>query len=197
MWDERYAGEGFFYGSEPNDFLRAHAKAISASGRVLCLGEGEGRNAVFLAGLGHSVVALDQSEVGLAKALQLARSRRVSISIQPADLESHQIDPGQWDAIVSIWCHLPSALRSKVHSQVVSGLTPGGVYLLEAYRPEQLSFGTGGPKSADMLPTLNQLRTELTGLAFEHAAELERDVLEGQGHSGRSAVVQVLARKAT
>jgi len=196
MWDERYAGERYFYGTEPNEFLRANTRVIPAGGRVLCLGEGEGRNSVFLAGLGYSVVALDQSEVGLAKALQLARARGVLITTQPADLASYRIDPGYWDAIVSIWCHLPSAMRSRVHAQVVSGLKPGGVYLLEAYRPEQLNFGTGGPKSADMLPTLAQLRTELAGLTFEHAAELERDVQEGQGHSGRSAVVQVLARKA-
>lgn len=196
MWDERYAGERFFYGTEPNDFLSANAAAIATRGRVLCLGEGEGRNAVYLAGLGLSVSALDQSEVGLAKALQLAQARGVSISTIPADLEFYRIEVGHWDAIVSIWCHLPSALRSKVHAQVVAGLKPCGLFLLEAYRPEQLSFGTGGPKSVEMLPTLEQLREELSGLTFEHAAELERDVQEGQGHSGRSAVVQVLARKA-
>ena len=195
MWDERYAGEGFFYGTEPNDFLREHAAEIRAGGRVLCLAEGEGRNAVFLAGLGFSVVALDQSAVGLRKALQLAQARGASITTLQANLDSYHIEPGSWDAIVSIWCHLPTALRAKVHAQVVDGLKPGGVFLLEAYRPEQLKFGTGGPKSVDMLPTLAQLRHELSGLEFVHAVELERDVHEGQGHSGHSAVVQVLARK--
>ena len=73
MWDERYAGEGYFYGTEPNDFLREHAATIPSGGRVLCLAEGEGRNAVFLAERGFSVVALDQSAVGLRKALQLDR----------------------------------------------------------------------------------------------------------------------------
>jgi len=195
MWDERYAGEGFFYGTEPNDFLREHAAEIRAGGRVLCLAEGEGRNAVFLAGLGFSVVALDQSAVGLRKALQLAQARGASITTLQANLDSYHIEPGSWDAIVSIWCHLPTALRAKVHAQVVDGLKPGGVFLLEAYRPEQLQFGTGGPKAVDMLPTLAQLRHELSGLEFVHAVELERDVHEGQGHSGHSAVVQVLARK--
>lgn len=195
MWDELYAGKSFFYGTEPNDFLREHAANIRASGRVLCLAEGEGRNAVFLAGLGLSVVALDQSAVGLRKALQLAEARGASITTLHANLDSYGIEPGSWDAIVSIWCHLPASLRAKVHTQVVDGLKPGGVFLLEAYRPEQLNFGTGGPKTVDMLPTLAQLREELLGLEFEHAAELEREVQEGQGHAGRSAVVQVLARK--
>jgi SAM-dependent methyltransferase len=196
MWDERYAGEGFFYGTEPNDFLREHAAEIPAGGRVLCLAEGEGRNAVFLAGLGYSVVALDQSAVGLRKALKLAEARGISITTLHANLDSYRIEPGSWDAIVSIWCHLPTALRAMVHGQVVDGLKPDGLFLLEAYRPEQLQFGTGGPKAVDMLPTLAQLRVELSGLEFVHAAELERDVHEGQGHSGHSAVVQVLARKA-
>jgi len=194
MWDERYAGESFFYGTEPNDFLREHAAEIQAGGRVLCLAEGEGRNAVFLAGLGFSVVALDQSAMGLRKALQLAEARGAAITTLQANLDSYRIEPCSWDAIVSIWCHLPTALRAKVHAQVVDGLKPGGVFLLEAYRPEQLQFGTGGPKSVDMLPTLAQLREELSGLEIVQAAELERDVHEGQGHSGHSAVVQVLAR---
>lgn len=196
MWDERYADERFFYGTQPNDFLRVHAAAIRPGGRVLCLGEGEGRNAVFLAGLGHAVVALDQSAVGLHKALQLAAARGVSITALQTSLENYSIEPGSWDAIVSIWCHLPVSLRGKVHGQIATGLKPGGLFLLEAYRPEQLKFGTGGPKDEDMLPTLAQLRGELSGLDFEYAAETERDVREGQGHAGQSAVVQVLARKA-
>jgi hypothetical protein len=137
----------------------------------------------------------DQSAVGLRKALQLAEARGVSITTQQANLDGYRIEPGSWDAIVSIWCHLPTALRATVLTHVVSGLEPGGIFLLEAYRPEQLNFGTGGPKSVDMLPTLAQLREELSGLEFEYAAELEREVHEGKGHGGQSAAVQVLARK--
>ncbi len=196
MWDERYAAPEYFYGTEPNGFLRGRAASIARGGRVLCLGEGEGRNAAFLAGLGLDVVALDQSAQGLKKALALAASRGVSITTVQADLSRHAIEPGAWDSIVSIWCHLPSDLRARVHAQVVAGLKPGGMYLLEAYRPEQLRFGTGGPKEVDLLPTLAQLRAELAGLAFEHGVEIERDVQEGRGHSGRSAVVQVVARRA-
>ena len=79
-WDERYGAEGFFYGTEPNDFLREQCGAIRAGGEVLCLAEGEGRNAVFLAGQGYRVVALDQSAVGLRKAERLAAERGVSVA---------------------------------------------------------------------------------------------------------------------
>jgi len=196
MWDERYSGSGYFYGTEPNDFLRERAAAIPPGGSVLCLGEGEGRNAAWLAGRGLEVTALDQSAEGLRKARELSATRGVTVTTLQADLASHDILPAGWDAIVSIWCHLPSQLRARVHAQVVAGLKPGGVFLLEAYRPEQLRFGTGGPKDADLLPTLAQLRHELAGLEIDHGAELEREVHEGQGHSGPSAVVQVLARRA-
>jgi SAM-dependent methyltransferase len=195
VWDERYQGDHFFYGTEPNDFLAAHASALPAGSSVLCLGEGEGRNATFLAVRGHRVVALDQSRVGLDKALRLAASRGVTIETEVADLADYRIGPGRWDAIVSIWCHLPSPLRRHVHAAVVAGLAAGGCVILEAYTPAQLALRTGGPKDPDLMPTLAQLREEFSGLVFEHACELEREVQEGDGHRGPSAVVQVLARR--
>jgi SAM-dependent methyltransferase len=192
-WDERYGAARYYYGTEPNDFLRERFAAIRPGGEVLCLAEGEGRNAVFLAEQGYRAVAVDQSAVGLGKAEQLATDRGVRIDTIVADLAVYRIDPDRWDGIVSIWCHLPSALRSAVHRQVVAGLKVGGAFLLEAYTPAQLHHGTGGPQSPDLMPTLAELRKELTGLDLVHAIERERVVHEGQGHGGLSAVVQVLA----
>ena len=194
-WDEKYGAPGHYYGTEPNDFLREHHSVIPAGGRVLCLAEGEGRNAVFLAQQGYQVVAADQSPVGLNKAEALAAERGVRIETVVADLADYRIAPGHWDGIVSIWCHLPQSLRNTVHRQVVAGLQRGGVFLLEAYTPAQLNYGTGGPKTADLLPTLAELRTELDGLDLVHAVEREREVHEGQGHTGLSAVVDIVAVK--
>ncbi len=67
--------------------------------------------------------------------------------------------------------------------------------MLEAYTPAQLAFDTGGPKSPELLMTLASLRDELAGLEFLVGRELEREVSEGDGHTGRSAVVQILARR--
>jgi SAM-dependent methyltransferase len=192
-WDERYGTTGYYYGTEPNEFLREHCSAIRRGGDVLCLAEGEGRNAVFLALQGFHPVAVDQSAVGLKKAEQLAAERGVRIEAIVANLDDYRIEPGRWDGIVSIWCHLPAALRAAVHRQVVGGLKIGGVFLLEAYTPAQLRYGTGGPKTADLLPTLADLRQELEGLELAHALERERSVHEGGGHTGLSAVVQLVA----
>jgi len=194
-WDEKYGAPGHYYGTEPNRFLREHHAVIPAGGAVLCLAEGEGRNAVFLAQQGYRVLAVDQSPVGLHKAERLATERGVEIETIVADLADYRIEPGRWDGIVSIWCHLPPPLRAAVYGQAVAGLKVGGAFLLEAYTPEQLRYGTGGPKSADLMPTLAELRTELDGLDLVHAVEREREVLEGQGHFGLSAVVDIVAVK--
>jgi len=178
-WDEKYGAPGHYYGTEPNGFLREHHAMIPAGGRVLCLAEGEGRNAVFLAQQGYRVVAVDQSPVGLRKAEILAAERGVTISTVVADLADYRIEPGRFDGIVSIWCHLPPPLRADVHRRVVAGLKRGGAFLLEAYTPAQLHYGTGGPKSIDLLPTLAELRIELDGLDLVHAVEREREVHEG------------------
>jgi SAM-dependent methyltransferase len=194
FWDERYgaAAESYVFGTEPNDFLAAHAHLIPP-GPVLCLGEGEGRNAVFLARRGHAVTAIDQSAVGLAKARQLAAKRGVTITTAVTDLAAYAIVPGAWAGIVAIFVHLPVPLRRAVMSQVVAGLRPGGVYVSEVYAPAQLAFGTGGPKELALLVPLADLRAELAGLDFLTAREVERDVIEGTGHTGRAAVVQVAA----
>ena len=194
-WDQRYGTEEYFYGTQPNEFLKEHVAALPPGGRVLCLGEGEGRNAAFLAAQGFEVVALDVSAVGLAKAERLARERHVSIVTVRADLADYPLGCDAWDGIVSIWCHLPSALRARVYRDVGRALRVGGAFLLEAYTPAQLEFKTGGPQSVDLLPTLAALRGELGGLDFELAIEREREVHEGCGHRGRSAVVQIIARR--
>lgn len=194
MWDERYSSEQFAYGKEPNDFLREVVDRLPV-GRTLCLAEGEGRNAVFLATRGHDVTAVDMSLVGLGKANRLAEERDVTIETVHADLADFSIIPEDWDVIVSIFAHLPPALRRKVHQEVVAGLRPGGIFLLEAYTPEQLRYGTGGPPVEEMMMTLRNLEQELDGLEWLHAKELVREVHEGEFHHGDGAVVQLIGRK--
>jgi len=192
IWDERFAESGWTYGTEPNGFLVTVVDRIP-QGSVLSLGEGEGRNAVFLARRGYEVLGVDGSAVGLAKARRLAEEAGVAIATHLADLAEYEIAAESWDGIVSIWCHLPAELRRRVHRQVVAGLKPGGVFVLEAYSPTQLQYGTGGPQTRDLLLSLDDARAELAGLTFEVAREVEREVHEGRRHSGIGAVVQVVA----
>ena len=194
MWDERYNSTEYAFGTEPNDFLVSAADFLP-KGKILCLGEGEGRNAVWLVEQGFDVMAVDASRVGLDKALRLAKDRRVTLNTVHTDLDDFVIEPMAWDAVVSIFCHLPPPLRRRVHGDVVGGLKPGGAFLLEAYTSAQLSFGTGGPPTLELMMDLETLRRELEGLELTHAGELVRTIHEGEYHNGQGAVVQILGIK--
>src|SRR5690606_16707944 len=151
FWNERYGESEFVYGREPNDYLKAKACEIPPVSNVLCLAEGEGRNAVYLASLGHKVTAVDQSSVGLAKARDLAVQQGVEIEPSCCDLENFDFGKNKWGAIVAIWAHTPSKLRQRLHHKVQESLIRGGLFILEAYTPKQLEYQTGGPKDIDML----------------------------------------------
>lgn len=195
FWDNRYRENAFCYGTEPNAFVAACAPQIPA-GPVLCLGEGEGRNALFLASQGHPVTAVDQSAVGLARARQWAAERGVTLTTVTSDLGRFPIAESAWSAIVATFVHLPPALRRAVHQAAARGLRPGGVFILEAYNPEQVRHRTGGPVNApELLMTLPDLREDLAELELLIGRATERDVVEGTGHTGRGAVVQILARR--
>lgn len=194
MWDERYSALAYAYGKTPNQFLEQNYQVIP-KGRVLSLAEGEGRNAVFLAKLGYNVTAIDSSQVGLDKAKKLAEENGVSIALIHADLADFEIGENRWDGIISIFCPLPSVIRKVLHKKVVAGLKTQGVFLVEAYTPNQLKYDTGGGKSADLMNTKESLSLELYGLTFKHLVELERAVLEGIYHTGLGAVVQAIASK--
>lgn len=194
MWDSRYDTSDYVYGTEPNTFLRENLTQLP-KGRILCLAEGEGRNAVFLAGQGYQVTAVDASAVGLRKAEKLAERHGVAIEVIHADLAAFELGDRCWQGIVSIFCHLPPSLRRRLHRQVVSALAPGGVLLLEAYTPAQIPLGTGGPADPEMMMSAPGLQRELPGLVLTHLKECRRPVLEGKGHTGDGEVVQVIARR--
>jgi SAM-dependent methyltransferase len=199
MWDQRYDEEGFAYGIDPNDFLKSEYGRIPKGGRVLCLAEGEGRNAVFLAKQGYVVTAVDQSSVGLAKAKNLAVENGVEISTVVADLTGYDLGNEIWDGIVSIAAHVPPNVRKKLHGQVVNSLKRGGVFILEAYTERHIEMdGIGGPPPSmkEMFMSLKELGPELNGLDFVVGDEIERNISEGKYHQGESAVVQVVANKA-
>lgn len=190
-WNERYAEAEYVYGTEPNDFLVSVAKRIPP-GPVLCLAEGEGRNAVFLARQGHAVTAVDFAEAGLAKARRLARSAGVAIETEVADLAAYRIEPASWSAIILIFAHLEAEHRVPLHRAAVRGLKAGGALVLEAFTPEPGQFSCEQPGSESRLMCLDTLREELRGLRLVIAREIQREISEGRLHQGRRSVVQLL-----
>lgn len=195
MWNERYQKDEYVFGEQPNDFIAAKAAVLTSNSHVLSLGEGEGRNAVFLAKLGHNVLGIDLSDVGLTKAHQLAQKNGVQIQTQQADITTYDMGNSRWDALVSVFFHLPSSLRKQVHQRMITAVKPGGIIILEAYRPEQLNYKTGGPPSSDMMPTLEELKQDFSEMELLHLESVERHIEEGEGHIGLSATVQMIAIK--
>lgn len=195
FWDQRYADEGLAYGGAPNEFLAALADRLPRDGTAVDLGAGEGRNALFLAERGLDVLAVDQSEVGMRKAERLAGERGLRLRTRAVDLRDFDAEPGSVDVVSSIFVHLPADLRAAVHGRVGSWLRPGGVFVLEAYAPDQIARGTGGPGDPSLLASLEEIVGELRGLEIEHRAALVRVVREGKFHTGEASVVQVVARK--
>ena len=198
MWDERYERDTYVYGEAPNDFLAEQCKALKLSeepGPVLCLAEGEGRNAVHLAECGHAVTCVDLSSVGLRKAKQLAEKRGVTVETVQADLAHFTPEPGQFQAVVMIFAHTPPDIRQRSLEVAREALRPGGYLILEGYTEDQIGRGTGGPGNPDMMFSKQELDAMFARDEVLLSRETERHILEGEFHSGDGAVVQFVARK--
>jgi SAM-dependent methyltransferase len=195
MWNQRCDSDEFVYGTEPNSFLAQNARFLI--GPVLCLAEGEGRNAVFLASLGLEVLGVDGPEVGLAKAQKLAASKGVAIRTEVADLATYEPPENFYGSVVSISAHLPGDIRKGLHRLVERCLKPGGIILLEAYTKAQIARDTGGPKDPDMLMARVDIEKEFPNCEPILSQEIEREIVEGQFHTGLASVVQFIARKKT
>lgn len=194
MWDERYQTDNYVYGKQANDFL-VEVLSQLPKGDLLTLGEGEGRNAVYLAREQFNVTAIDGSAVGLAKAKKLADENNVNLNLRIEDLSEFEVAQNKWDVIVSIFCHLPSSLRIPLYSKLIASLKPGGYFVLEAYSPEQLTYKTGGPPNIDMLVDLPELESHFHQFDRIICQKTERNIEEGKLHNGNASVVQLLAQK--
>lgn len=196
IWDERYGEAEFAYGTKPNDFLASLELRPEGKQRVLCLAEGEGRNGVYLAKLGFEVLAVDQSTVGLQKALLLAKENDVKVEVEQADLSSYRIPANSLDGVVSIYGHFDATTRRHIHREALQALKPGGFLVIEAYSKEQLGFNTGGPRDEKLLYELADLEADFAGdINFIIKSKTERNVVEGKYHTGRGSVIQIFGRK--
>jgi len=193
-WDERFGGEAFAYGTEPNRWLEAQSPLLRPGSRILSLAEGEGRNATWLAARGHRVHAVDGSRVGLEKARRLAAARGVELETTVADLADFEPGRAGYDAVVLIFLHLPPPLRALVHARAQAALAPGGLVILEAFTPRQLANASGGPRQAELLYEPATLAADFPGIAWDVLREETAELDEGPLHQGRAALVRGVGR---
>ncbi|MCT4683460.1 MAG: methyltransferase domain-containing protein [Roseicyclus sp.] len=194
-WDSRYAREDYLFGQAPAAFLVAQAHHLPPGARVLSVADGEGRNAVHLARLGHQVTAFDISPNAIAKARALAAAAEVEVAFQVSTLEAWDWSEPV-DALVAVFIQfLPPAARAAAFARFAEALRPGGVLLLHGYAPRQVGYGTGGPKAAENMYTEALLAEAFAGWEILHSADYDAEIDEGTAHSGRSALVDFVARK--
>src|SRR5690625_1510142 len=147
LWEERFgASDDYLYGTEPNRFLTAQAHRLAPGSTILAVADGEGRNGVWLAGQGHRVTAIDGSAAALQKSRRLARRQGVELRHLQADLLTWDWGDEHADAVAPIFIQAagPEDRRRLVKVRV-KARRPGGLPLLQGYRPEQLDYGTDGP----------------------------------------------------
>lgn len=195
-WNRRYASADYLFGTEPNAWLREHATALPAAGRVLSVADGEGRNSVWLARQGFQVDAFDVADRAVEKAQALARREGVSVNYTLADVDGFAWPDAAYDGVVAIFVQFADPeIRARLFQRMVRSLKPGGVLILQGYTPKQLEYRTGGPSVLSHLYSRQMLESAFVELSILELREYEREVQEGQGHSGRSALIGLVARR--
>ncbi len=198
IWNERYAGEDFFYGTEPNAFLLSQNALLKPGMRCLAVADGEGRNGVWLAEQGLEVLSVDSSHVAQAKAKRLAQQRGVAMLFEQVDLLQWDWGENDFDVVVAIFIQfVTSPEREQMFAAIKRCLKPGGLLLLQGYTPRQLEYRTGGPSQAENLYTEAMLRKAFADMDIVQLREHDSIIREGSGHSGMSALIDLVARKKT
>jgi cyclopropane fatty-acyl-phospholipid synthase-like methyltransferase len=195
-WNERYGNDGYLFGEEPNAFLRAQAELFAPGQSVLAVADGDGRNSVFLAGLGAEVTAIDFSPIALEKSRLLAAQKGVEVKTDLRDLYEWRAAEAEYDAVVAIFIQFaPPEKRSRLYDNLKTALKPGGLLVMQGYRPKQIDYKTGGPPHAANMYTAELLREAFGDFDISHLEEHDSLVDEGRGHSGMSALIDLIARK--
>jgi cyclopropane fatty-acyl-phospholipid synthase-like methyltransferase len=195
MWDERFSNPEAVYGEEPNSYLRSQAFRLNPGMKVFVPADGYGRNGIWLAKQGFQVRTVDLSAVGVERARKAAQAAGVNITMEVADLATWAWPVDEFDAVVSIFFHMLPDVRAKVHPAMLQALKPGGIVTLQAFTPEQLRFGSGGPKQVELLYTADILRADFAGAEVLQLEETVTQLDEGHMHHGAGAVVQGVFRR--
>ena len=196
MWDEHYSRDEYVYGTEPNGFLASCEKLLAPGQSALCVADGEGRNSVWLASQGLNVTAFDASRIAVEKARKLASRSGVQIDYRISDVDEWNWEADRFDIVAAIFIQFaPPVQRSTIFEGMKRTLLPGGYLLLQGYRPEQIGYGTGGPSDPEQLYTRALIEDAFGDFEIVALKEYDRDLHEGSGHSGMSALMDVIVRK--
>ncbi|TYQ27797.1 class I SAM-dependent methyltransferase [Pseudanabaena sp. UWO311] len=200
FWDERYQESEYAYGIEPNQFLTSQINRLKPNTQALVVGDGEGRNGVWLATQGLNVHTIDLSPIGIGKAQALAHKNQVKINAECADLTNWNWLENEYDLVVSIYLHFAADVRQRMHQLMLKSLKPNGLLILEGFNLGQLQYqqeyDSGGPKIPEMLFTPDILRQDFSDGKILELTETVTDLSEGRYHNGKASVIRLVMQKA-
>jgi SAM-dependent methyltransferase len=194
-WNRRFAEPGYLFGEEPNRWLQA-ARPHLREGRSLVVADGEGRNGVWLASLGHQVEGFDFSEVAVAKARQLAQRRGVRVHWDACAWDAFEWKPARYNNVVGIFFQFAAPQdRQTIFARMDRALKPGGLLVIQGYTAAQLRHNTGGPGILEHMYDEDLMRNSFSGYHFLALETYEAVIEEGSGHRGMSGLLGMLAQK--
>jgi SAM-dependent methyltransferase len=181
-WDERYAAAEQVWSSTPNQFVAAELAGLPP-GDAVDLACGEGRNAIWLAGRGWRVTAVDFSRVALDRGRRIAGDD-AAIDWVAGDALTVALPVA--DVVLLAYLQLPPDERRTAVRRAFGALRPGGTFLLVAHDSTNLTEGTGGPQDPQVLYTAEDVLADLDGEPFEavRAERVPRVVAGSDEHGG-------------
>jgi cyclopropane fatty-acyl-phospholipid synthase-like methyltransferase len=194
-WEKRFSSPDYAFGKAPNAFLASQAHRVRAGQSALSVADGEGRNGVWLAEQGLDVLAIDFSPAALAKSRTLAQERGVRLRTEIADVTRWQWPTGAFDVIAAIFIFVAASERTAFFANLQAALKPGGLLIMQGYRPQQLGYRTGGPADAERMYTRDILEAAFGNMAELDIREHDSVISEGVSHVGMSALIDLVAKK--
>lgn len=193
FWNGKFSKADYFYGTNANEFLASKLELIKNKKKLLCLGEGEGRNALFFAKNGFEVSAIDVSDVGLIKLESKSKEENLDIKTICMDLNHWKADE-KYDVITASYLHMFKDERKDLFEKIENSLYPNGYFIGEFFSTKQLTYNSGGPKDLELLYTIEDFENNF----LFSKKELSEEIVildEGIGHQGEACVIRVVIQK--
>ncbi len=193
FWNGKFSKADYFYGIKPNEFLASKIDLFNNHKKLLCLGEGEGRNAIFFAQNGFEVSAIDASDLELEKLQNRAKEENLNIKTFCMDLNYWQSNE-KYDVIVASYLHMYKNERENLFEKIEDSLNTNGYFVGEFFSTKQLEFNSGGPKDLELLYTVEDF-SNYFNLCKKNITEKIVNLDEGIGHQGEACVIRVVIQK--
>jgi SAM-dependent methyltransferase len=188
FWDERYRSKSKIWSGQPNPDLVTEAEGL-APGSALDVGCGEGADAIWLAGRGFEVTAVDISAVALARGAAQADEAGPGIARRitwvHADLTSPVPALARYDLVSMQFVQLPPGVRETVWARLAAAVAPGGTLLIVGHHPADLQTTAMRPPEPELFFTPGDVAAALDPRAFQIVVSeaRERGVTDPDGRA--------------